>query len=129
MAIGPSMRDEAPPGDDVVVVRGGLHSLALEKMREVCEDSLADSGFYGLSVFAVLDGDVQRLCERVPRLRSPGTIWVATCHELRRRGFDLLASDARPHFDIVLPDLEPGTIEALVACFTAIENPAKQGRG
>lgn len=81
------------------------------------------------SVFAVLDGDVQRLCERVPRLRSPGTIWVATCHELRRRGFDLLATDARPHFDIVLPDLEPGTIEALVACFTAIENPAKQGRG
>jgi hypothetical protein len=25
----------------------------------------------------------------------------------------------------VLPDVEPGTIEALVACFSSISNPAK----
>jgi hypothetical protein len=124
--MGPTIRDEEPPGDDVVVVRGGLNSLASEKVREVCEDTLADSGFYGLSVFAALDGDVRRLCERVPRLRSPGTIWVATCGQLRRRGVALLPTDAQPHFDILLPDLEPGTIEALVACFTRIDNPAKQ---
>ncbi len=126
MAIGPSMRDEAPPGDEVVVVRGGLHSLAREKVREVSEDGLADSGFYGLSVFAALDGDVRGLCGRVPRLRSPGTIWVAACGQLRHGGFALLPTDAQPHFDILLPDLEPGTIEALVTCFSRMENPAKQ---
>jgi hypothetical protein len=73
-----------------------------EKVRELCEDSLADSGFYGLSLFAALDSDVPGLCRSVPRLRSPGTIWVATCGELPQRGFGLLATDARPHFDIVL---------------------------
>lgn len=82
--------------------------------------------FYGLSVFAALDGDVPGLCRSVPRLRTPGTIWLAMCGELRRRGFRLLATDARPHFDIVLGDVAPGTIESLVACFTAMPNPTKQ---
>ncbi|HSH61613.1 MAG TPA: hypothetical protein VK988_18585 [Acidimicrobiales bacterium] len=76
-------------------------------------------------MFAALDDDVRGFCEGVPRLRSPGTIWVATCGQLHRRGFALLPTDAQPHFDILLPDLEPGTIEALVACFTRIDNPAK----
>ncbi len=51
---------------------------------------------------------------------------MATCGQLRRRGFALLPTDAQPHFDILLPDLEAGTIEALVACFTRMKNPAKQ---
>ncbi len=100
--------------------------MATEKVVASCEDSWADSGYCALSVFAALDGDVPWLCRSVPRLRSPGTIWVATCGELRRRGFRLLANDARPHFDIVLGDVAPGTIESLVACFTAMPNPAKQ---
>jgi hypothetical protein len=126
VVLAPRIRDEPPPDDDVAVVRGGRHSLATDKVRELCEDSLADSGFYGLSVFAALDSDVPGLCRSVPRLRSPGTIWVATCGELRRRDFRLLATDARPHLDIVLGDVAPGTIESLVACFTAMPNPAKQ---
>ncbi len=126
MVLAPRIRDEPPPDDDVAVVRGGRHSLATEKVVASCEDSWADSGYYGLSVFAALDGDVPWLCRSVPRLRTPGTIWVATCGELRRRGFRLLATDARPHFDIVLGDVALGTIESLVACFTAMPNPAKQ---
>jgi hypothetical protein len=57
----PELRDEQAPDDAVVVIRGGLHSLDVEKIVEVCEDSFADFGFYGLSVFAVLDGDVEAL--------------------------------------------------------------------
>lgn len=100
--------------------------MATEKVIASCEDSRVDSGYYGLSVFAALDGDVPWLCRSVPRLPTPGTVWVATCDDLRRRGFGLLATDARPHFDIVLGDVAPGTIESLVACFTAMPNPAKQ---
>jgi hypothetical protein len=121
-----SISDEETPEDGVVVMRGGLHSLATDKVRELCEDSLADSGFYGLSVFASLDSDVPGLCRSVPRLRTRGTVWVATCGELRQRGFGLLATDARPHFDIVLADVAPGTIESLVSCFTSMPNSAKQ---
>ena len=122
----PPIREEEPLDDGVAVVRGVLHSLDAEKVRDLCEDSLADLGFYGLSVFAALDGGLLGLCEQIPRLRAPGTIWVSTCGALRQRGFGLLATDARPHFDIVLPDVSPGTIEELIACFTSMPNPAKQ---
>lgn len=122
----PELRDEDPPDDAVVVVRGGLHSLDPEKVVEVCEDSFADCGFYGLSTFAAFDGDVAGLCDRLERLRSPGTIWTARCGDLRLAGFSLAATDASPHFDVVLPDLEPGTVNAVRACFVARENPAKR---
>ncbi len=107
------------------MVRGGLRSLETGKVREACLDSLADVGYYGLSVFAALDGDVLGLCRSVRRLSNPGTIWVARCGDLRRQGLALLATEASPHFDVVLPDVEPGTIEALVACFSSISNPVK----
>ena len=57
----------------LLVIRGGLHSLDVEKVIEVCSDSFADYGFYGLSVFAALDGDVEGLCLRLEHFRSPGT--------------------------------------------------------
>lgn len=121
----PELRDEQPPDDAVVVIRGGLHSLDVEKIIEVCEDSFADFGFYGLSVFAALDGDVEALCMRLDRLRSPGTIWVASCGTLRAAGFELAATDASPHFDVVLPSLDSGIVDSMRACFEARDNPTK----
>lgn len=122
----PPIRDEEPPDDAVIVVRGGLHSLDHDRVREACEDSMADSGFYGLSVFAAVDGDVVALCQRIERLRSPGILWTAGCGDLRSEGFSLLATDAEPHFDVVLADMEPGTIEKLIRCFRSMPNPAKR---
>ena len=121
----PELRDEQPPDDAVVVIRGGLHSLDIEKIIEVCEESFADFGFYGLSVFAALDGDVEALCSRLDRLRSPGTIWVASCGRLRAAGFELAATDDSPHFDVVLPSLDTGIVDSVRACFEARDNPAK----
>lgn len=121
-----AVRDEEPPADDVPLVRGGLHSLDLDRVREACLDSMVDAGVFGVSVFAALDGDVAGLCETVPRLRSPGTIWVATTGDARSAGFVLVPTDAAPHFDVVLPDLETGTIEALIACFRSVPNPARR---
>ena len=86
------MRDEKPPDDAVVVIRGGLHSLDREKVIAVWEDSFDDFGIYGLSVFAALDGDVEALCLALERFRNPGAIWVATCGRLRAAGFSLAAS-------------------------------------
>jgi hypothetical protein len=121
----PELRDEEPPDEAIVVVRGGLHSLDAEKVIQVCEDSFVDFGFYGLSVFAAFDGDVEALCLRLDRLRSPGTIWVASCGRLRAAGFELAATDAAPHFDVVLPSLDRGIVDAVRACFEARDNPAK----
>jgi len=121
----PVLRDEDPPDDAVVVIRGGLHSMDAEKVIAVCEDSFDDFGFYGLSVFAALDGDVEALCLALERFRSPGTIWVATCGRLRAAGFWLAATDAAPHFDVVLPSLDRSTVDAVRECFEARDNPAK----
>jgi hypothetical protein len=121
----PDLRDEQPTDNAVVVIRGGLHSLDVEKIVEVCEDSFADFGFYGLSVFAALDGDVEALCSRLDRLRSAGTIWVASCGMLPAAGFELAATDASPHFDVVLPSLDSGIVDLVRGCFEARDNPAK----
>ena len=122
----PKLRDEAPPDDAVVVIRGGLHSLDLDRVRATAEDSVVDLGVYCVSVFAADDGDVRALCQRLRRLQSPGVIWVARCGDLRRAGFALLATDEAPHFDIVLPDLTVGTLEALVWCFESRPNTLKE---
>ena len=98
----PEMATSSRLNDTVVVVRGGPHSLDFDKVIEVCEDSFADFGFYRLLVFAALDGDVETLCLGLERPRSPGTIWVASCGRLRAEGFSLAATDASPHFDVVL---------------------------
>lgn len=120
------IRDEEPPDDAVVVIRGGLHSLDVEKVIEVCEDSFVDFGFYGLSVFAALDGDVEALCLRLERLRSPGVVWVANCGTLRAAEFELAATDASPHFDVVLPSLDRDIVNSVRACFEARDNPARK---
>jgi hypothetical protein len=103
-----------------------VSSLDTEKVIQVCEDSFVAFGFYGLSVFAAFDGDVEALCVRLERLRSPGTIWVARCGTLRGAGFTLVATDAAPHFDVVLPSIHALAIEALQVCFEAMDNPAKK---
>ncbi len=45
----PELRDEEPSDAAVVVILVGLHSLDIERIIEVCEESFADFGFYGLS--------------------------------------------------------------------------------
>lgn len=46
---------------------------------------------------------------------------------LRERGFPLIPTLGRPHYDIVLPDLDPPTLERLDQCFDApIPNPARR---
>ena len=84
------------------------------------------TGTSGVSVFAAHDGDVWALCQRLRRLQSPGVIWVARCGDLRSAGFSLLATDAAPHFDVVLPDLTVGTLAGLVGCFESRPNPLKE---
>lgn len=38
----------------------------------------------------------------------------------------MLATDASPHFDVVLPDLTVGRLAALVWCFESRPNPLKE---
>ncbi len=55
-------------------------------------------------------------------------VWIqeSTAGRVRAAGFALLATEARPHFDIVLPDLDDQALDRLRSCFGALRpNPGR----
>ena len=101
----------------MVVVRGGL--AAADSIRRTAEVSHALHGFYGVSVFLAFELTVEDLVRRTPEL-SPERykqLRTTTVGQIRRASFELLASGEWPHYDIVLADLDDGTIERLGHCF------------
>jgi hypothetical protein len=111
------LRGEVPPDDTAVVIRAGERGLSDETLRRTAEVSQAEYGFFGVSVFVALDVDVTTLCASTDYLRRYSQIQESTAGEIRSAGFALLATDARPHFDIVLADLDDGTLTRLRSCF------------
>jgi len=68
------------------------------------------------------DHDIRTVAGR----SGPGVVWVASCGTLRAAGFELAATDASPHFDVVLPSLDRDIVAAVRACFEARDNPARK---
>lgn len=122
-------RDEEPPDDTVIVVRGGL--AAADSVRRSSEVSHALYGFYGVSVFLAFELTVEELVRRIPEL-SPGRykqLRTSTVGRIRQAGFQFLASGEWPHYDIVLADLVDETIESLRTCFgPPFANPGESAR-
>src|ERR1051325_6030301 len=83
-------------------------------------------GMFSISVFLALDMAVQELCSQEPYLARYGQVRLSTAGRLREAGFALLPTLARPHYDIVLPDIEGPTLDRLDGCFAEpIPNPAR----
>lgn len=121
-----ALRGEEPPDDTVVVIRAGEQGLAYSTVRRTAERSHSEFGFYGVSVFLALDMDVAELCASLDAVRRYSQIQESTARQLRSAGFTLLATDGRPHFDIVLADLEDETLLRLRSCFdTPRPNPGR----
>lgn len=112
------LRHEDPPGDIVVIVRGGV--MAPESVVRTARTSFSRHGFFGMSVFAAIEMTVEELVARTPELRRDRykQLRRSTVGQLRGAGFALLATLDWPHFDVVLPDLEDGTLARLDACFS-----------
>jgi hypothetical protein len=114
-----------PPGDATIVVRAG--TLDADRVRRTATACHDDFGFYGMSVFAALDTDVGGLfAEHVGNMQRYARYWTSTAGSLRDAGFPLFDSEDRPHFDVVLPDLNEGTVTRLLACFLGPVLKAKQ---
>ena len=119
------LRDEIPPDDAIIVVRGGL--LAADSVRRSATTSMRLHGFFGVSVYAAIGVTVQELVQTTPELGADRyrQLRTTTAGTLRQAGFSLLATEAAPHYDIELDDLEETTIRRLEACFGApFPNPA-----
>lgn len=122
------LRSEDPPDDTVVIVRGG--EMVSNHIRRTATRSFEEFGFYGVSVFAALDTDVDELCGREPELGRYGKVRLSTVGRLRRERFAVIPTLDRPHFDIVLPDITADTLERLESAFDApIPNPARAQQG
>lgn len=121
------LRDEEPPDDVVVVVRGGEMNSAY--VRKAAISSHDEFGIYGISVFAALEVDAMTLCRSEPGLAGYGKVRLSTAGRLRALGFVLLPTLDRPHFDVVLPDLDDDTLDRLELGFdNPIPNPAREGQ-
>ena len=112
-----ALRGEEPPDDTIVVIRAGERGLSDDTLRRTAQLSQTEFGFYGVSVFLTLDLDVADLCASTDYLRRYSQIQESTAGQIRSAGFAMLATDARPHFDIVLADLEDDTLVRLRECF------------
>lgn len=118
------LRNEEPPDDTVVVVRGG--EMRSDFVRRTADRAHRETGMFLVSVFGVIDVDLDTLCRTEPDLVRYGMIRTSTCGQLRLAGFALIATLHRPHFDLVLPDLDDGTLDRLEDAFDAPRrNPAR----
>jgi len=122
------LRNEEPPDDAVVVVRGG--EMASEYVRRTARDAFEETGVHSVSVYLALDSPIEDLCTGEPFLARYGKVRLSTAGRLRRAGFVLLATLARPHYDVVLADIGDETLLRLDGCFDApVENPGRRLEG
>lgn len=120
------LRGEEPPTDAVVVVRGGMNGLDPATVTRTASRSLDALGFLGVSVFLALDQTVGELCGSLDELVRYRQVRMSTVGAVRSAGFALLATGDRPHFDIVLPDLDAATLARLDSSFGPPEpNPGR----
>jgi hypothetical protein len=118
------LREEEPPDDTVVVVRGGEMNSAF--IRRTAQRSVAEWGYFAVSVFLTLDDPVDVLCAMEPYVARYGQVRLTTVGRLRHAGFPLLPTLHRPHYDVVLPDLEDQTLDRLETAFDQpIPNPGR----
>ena len=105
------LRDELPPDDIVVVVRGG--EMNSQSVRTSAENAFGRFGVFTVSVSLALDGSVAELCSSDGRISRYGKVRLSTVGRLRALGFALLPTLTRPHYDVVLPDLDDETLDRL----------------
>ncbi|MBW3614414.1 MAG: hypothetical protein KY439_03780 [Actinobacteria bacterium] len=102
----PQLRAEAPPGDAVVVVRGGPTTLARlrDHARRTHDAYLLDGApLWGVSVFCALDDiGTASLEGLLRRFASYRVVHLPRVGALTAAGFELLPSFGRPHFTIRL---------------------------
>lgn len=118
------LRSEEAPDGDILVVRGG--EMSIDDVRRTATRSQVDVGAYLVSAYATLDQELADLC-RHRNLFRYSKVRTAPFARLRAAGFALLPSHARPHFDILLPDVADATLHRLETCFDPpIPNPARR---
>ena len=119
------LRDEPPPEDFLLVVRGGTNGLSDANLAPSVADCWERYGFFGVSVFGAPKDDLLALSRSTLTIRRRNRVRTARCGQLRRAGFQVAATFPNPgHYSVILPDVMPETFALLRSCFSApVENP------
>lgn len=125
------LRDEAPPDDLLLVVRGGVTTLSDAHLANQVGDCWDRHGFFGVSVFGAFGDDLTAVSEAVRAIRVRPLVRVARCRVLRAAAFEVLPTFTNPwHFSVILPDATPATFQSLRDCFgNPVANPAHDPDG
>jgi hypothetical protein len=119
------LRDERPPDELLLVVRGGANSLSDTILDRSAGDCWEQYGFFGVSVFAAPGDNLVALSQTNLAIRRRRQIRTARCGALRAAGLEVAATFTNPgHYSVVLPDVTPKRFASLRACFSPpMENP------
>ena len=97
------VRREPAPDDDLFLVRGD--ELTAETLRSDAIRTYRRFGEYGVSVMgASTEADIDELAGGL--LRRFEVLTVMTAGALRRSGIELRPTFRRPHYTVMLPDLD-----------------------
>ncbi len=111
-------RHEDVADDAVVVVRGGL----LDRARLTLDATLAFRRFgeYGVSVLAAADEAALDVIASSTLQREP-VLTLMRMGTFRAAGLEVRPTFRRPHFTVMLPDLD-ADIDRLVACDNVVRD-------
>ncbi len=117
--IEPFIRLEAPPDEIVVVIRGG--PISAEKIVEHSTRQQAVYTYGGRPMIAIsVDLTIEGWSfDRILRERmwSRSTFATTTVGELRIAGYELIATNAAPHYSVVLPDTDEASARDFLGHF------------
>lgn len=129
--IEPHLRAEEPPGDAVLVIRGGpltAAKLAEHAGREAVRFSYRGLALASVSVEATVGGwSLEAILKEL--LWSRTTYATATAASLRAAGYELLPTFGAPHYDVVLAAATVEAAGSLLELFGPAEpNPYRRRR-
>ena len=121
----PYLRDERPPDDATVVIRGGpdtLAKLAMHARRTHDAYVLDGEPLWGISVYCALD-DVgpASLDGLLRRFASYRAVHLPRAGQLRGAGLPLLPSFGRPHYTIRLDGDDQAALNRLLDALGSTE--------
>lgn len=117
------VRRETLPDDALVVVRGG--TLEVERLRRDAAMTFARFGEYGVSVLAVPDAAALDTIARTTLVKE-SVLTLMTAGAIRAIELELRPTFRRPHYTVMLADLDADPLR-LIACENVVqENPHYQ---
>jgi hypothetical protein len=106
------VRDESPPDDAALVLRGNLLTEAI--LATTAAENFEVYGYYAVSVWAEVGG-ATRDSLLATKLVKQEVVAVFKAGDLRAAGLELRPTGASPHYDVVHTDVGQ-LVTKLIAC-------------